>query len=300
MSSVPLPPESLSTIERMLKALPHVYAKSSDSNTRKLLSIPARELDVLLLELATIQDWEQIDHARGQTLDLIGTNVREPRGSKDDVQYRIYLKLRQIVNLSRGEIERFNTVLNILLGDAYLGIREGWNDPISPEPAQVIIGYDNDLLSSDLRQQYRIEYAPAYVFDGTLLFDGTETWDTGETYLPDGTLIKIAALVTETIQHIRDFVNEVKAAGVGLYWETPRYPITTIPVDNESIVGANLSGSTDTLPTQDVLRAAGQEPVLPNPPHTWIGVYSFNGSVVFDGVRDSKVSQNVYITVEST
>ncbi|CAH8249325.1 hypothetical protein WJ0W_006511 [Paenibacillus melissococcoides] len=75
----------------MLGRFTDAYNKNPESNLGKLVSILHSQLTSLEDTLDKIQEWRDIDRARGTTLDRIGENVVQPRGAATDEIYRILL-----------------------------------------------------------------------------------------------------------------------------------------------------------------------------------------------------------------
>jgi len=147
----------MNTLERMLLRLPDVYSHDTNSNLGKLLALPSDEITEIQDTLGKVLLGRQIDEAEGETLDLLGRDLGEPRSGRNDEVYRQYLAVAVIRIFSRGEPGRLNEASQILLGDAFLGIREAWNDDgYDNEPAAVIARYrpakEQDYYLDVLRQ----------------------------------------------------------------------------------------------------------------------------------------------------
>ena len=83
-----------------------------------------------------INNSRNIDKARGETLDKLGSNVGQFRLGEDDDLYRQLIKVRIIANMSIGSIPVINKVLSILVKDVYLGLEEAYLiDEWDNEPA---------------------------------------------------------------------------------------------------------------------------------------------------------------------
>lgn len=267
------------TTERMIFRLPDAYSKDTDSKLFNLLFVPGRELDSIFDTAEKIQLWHDIDNARGKTLDLIGTNVQELRGGKDDIEYRKFLKLRIIINLSGGEIPTFNEVMPVLMGDAYLGIREGWNDPDHNEEACLILSYDNCKLFQGVDKEYEEAEIDYHYFDGQYYFDGSLKFDSGKGET------EFISEVLAVVEEIRSLAKELKAGGVRLRFEIPRSPITRIEIKNEAMTGieANVVNEVD-LEQEAILDV--QKEVEQSTLNRFNGVTRFDGEYKFDAERD--------------
>lgn len=83
-----------------------------------------------------INNSRNIDKAKGETLDKLGSNVGQFRLGEDDDLYRQLIKVRIIANMSIGSIPVINKVLSILVKDVYLGLEEAYLiDEWDNEPA---------------------------------------------------------------------------------------------------------------------------------------------------------------------
>lgn len=114
-----------------------VYNKQPDSNIGKLISILYQPLQHIENTLDTIQNWRDINLAKGTTLDRIGENIVQPRGAATDEVYRILLKSKVARNLSPADINTIIEVLALALDcdGSEIRIEEKYTDPNEPEPA---------------------------------------------------------------------------------------------------------------------------------------------------------------------
>lgn len=121
----------------LIKKLMDIFAKAPNSNLSKLLSIAADQLRDVQETLQKIEEWRDIDKAKGTTLDLIGGNVVQKRGAATDEVYRIMIKTKIARNLSKGDVNTIIRVIAMAVGADYseVKIRQKFNDPVDPEPA---------------------------------------------------------------------------------------------------------------------------------------------------------------------
>ena len=250
------------TVEDQIIRLPDAYAKDPDSVIYRLLHLNAADREEILAVLDQIQAWRSLDDAEGAALDMIGRDLGLPRGGMSDIEYRRRLRLRVATILSSGEIERFNEVLDALMGRAFIGLQEGWTDvpvwdyhfdgslrfdaevqvfdagdpcPLGPpEPAAVIVRCDLDALYEDIQA----------AFDRA-----------GTSYRAEDILASIADLVS--------VAAESAAGGVRVKW----FPILKAALDAISVV--QVAHPHLTLGT---VRS-----------HLYDGSYAFDGSTSFDG-----------------
>lgn len=81
-----------------------IGGKEEGSNLYSLMSVYSDELLLLKETNDRIMDWRNIDNAEGKALDLIGKDLRKPRGNNADAAYRIILKTKVAQNLANGTI----------------------------------------------------------------------------------------------------------------------------------------------------------------------------------------------------
>lgn len=127
------------SLKDMLSRLTDVYNKSPASNLGKLIGVLHGQLQQVYISLETIREWRDIDKAQGNTLDRIGENIVQTRGSSTDEIYRVLLKSKIARNLSKTDVNTIIQVLAIALDCPYSDIRiePKYNDPNEPEPAAI-------------------------------------------------------------------------------------------------------------------------------------------------------------------
>lgn len=193
----------MSILDNLRNRLVSYYNTHPDSNISKLLSILADEITEIRSNLEDTDDYRNLNEVLGETLDYIGSNVQQPRRGWNDEQYRKYIKTRIASNLSGGEIETFNEVLNVLLENNYLGVEETWNNPqFDNEIAAVAVRYIHDIFEGGM------EYKPPLTFDGEANFDGE--------YLFTGR--KPGDYANTIFSNSLEAAERIKAGGVRLYW----------------------------------------------------------------------------------
>lgn len=129
----------MSFFNDMISRLTDVYNKSPLSNIGKIITLLTDELEQLKDTFDRIEEWEDVDNAKGKVLDDLGENVVQARGSATDEVYRIMLKSKVARNLSDGAIDTIIRVLSIALNVDYseIRIKELYNDADNPEPAAI-------------------------------------------------------------------------------------------------------------------------------------------------------------------
>ncbi|MGY4689356.1 hypothetical protein [Salibacterium sp. K-3] len=125
----------MSLIDRITDA----YNKNPNSNIAKIISLVMSQLDELTATFERIEAWRAIDNAEGRTLDDIGLDLNQYRGTATDEIYRILLKSKTARDMSEGNT---NTVINVLAmaidaDPSEIGISETWMDEDNPEPAGI-------------------------------------------------------------------------------------------------------------------------------------------------------------------
>ena len=250
------------TVEDQIIRLPDAYAKDPDSVIYRILQLDAADRDEMRAALDRVRAWRSLDDAEGAALDMIGRDLDLPRGGMSDIEYRRRLRLRVATILSSGEIERFNEILDALMGRAFIGLQEGWTDvpvwdyhfdgslrfdaevqvfdagdpcPLGPpEPAAVIVRCDLDALYEDIQA----------AFDRA-----------GTSYRAEDILASIADLVS--------VAAELAAGGVRVKW----FPILKAALDAISVVQV----------------AHPHLTIGPAHSYRFDGLHAFDGSTSFDG-----------------
>ncbi len=149
------------SVRDLLRRLPDFFNKQAESTLGKLLSIIAEELAKLETTQNRIRLWRDIDNAQGTTLDRIGVNVGQSRGTASDEVYRILIKSKIARNRSTGDINTIIRVLSVALScpPSDVKIEEMWASAV-PEPAAIsLIKLPMDKLNAagmDLIQFARI------------------------------------------------------------------------------------------------------------------------------------------------
>ena len=252
------------TVEDQIIRLPDAYTEAPDSVIYRILQLDAADRDEMRAALDRVRAWRSLDDAEGAALDMIGRDLGLPRGGMSDIEYRRRLQLRVATILSSGEIERFNEILDALMGRAFIGLQEGWTDvpewdyyfdgslrfdaevqvfdagdpcPLGPpEPAAVIVRCDLDALYEDIKA----------AFDRA-----------GTSYRAEDILASIKDLVS--------VAAELAAGGVRVKW----FPIFPLQAAQDAISVVQVAHPHLTIGT---VRS-----------HLYDGSYAFDGSTSFDG-----------------
>lgn len=129
------------SLDTLLNRLPSHFNKSPESNNYKAFQLIAKQIEDSEELYATILKFWDVDQAVGVGLDRLGKDEGISRGSYDDETYRKFIKIEYIVNMSTGDIEIMNTILDAYMGDNFLGLEEGWSKYLG-EPASLIANVD--------------------------------------------------------------------------------------------------------------------------------------------------------------
>lgn len=95
--------------------LPDVYKKSTDSNNYKMLEIERNATGKLYADIKDLFNSLDIDKATGETLDMYGEMLDQPRGLATDSQYRVMIKTKIMRNLSSGDYKSVAEALRMSL-----------------------------------------------------------------------------------------------------------------------------------------------------------------------------------------
>ena len=93
--------------EKLVKNLPDVYAKASNSNNYKLLETEHHILSKLRKDLSDIDNILALDNATGKTLDRYGERVGQVRGRLPDEKYLVLIKARIARNVTNCSFNSF-------------------------------------------------------------------------------------------------------------------------------------------------------------------------------------------------
>lgn len=264
---------------KLINRLTGNYKRGPTSNIGKLLSVVDLEVKELKDAIAAVETARKIDDATGATLDNIGKNVLQERGSADDVLYRKLLKVKIRANRSNGEIDTLNDVLDVLLEDHYLGIREVWNDAsYGNEPAAMEARYVN--FFGKIRNEYQnLEDDPWYL-DGKYKLDGTRKLDGGLTFRYSDYEQKILEAMTFT----KNMVNYVKTGGVKVWWCEPLEVTNPIGVahSTQMVIKSAVANSIESvLSTANAIKSE----VTNTPDFILDGTVVLDGSLILNGQR---------------
>jgi hypothetical protein len=155
-------------------------------NFLKLVEVFTEAIQEVHDVLLDMLDLLNIDTQEGDQLDGIGSIVGEERLGRTDADYRIALKARIRINVSRGTIEDIYSLLALIVGDGVTieleelqpaTIQVHLNQPVI-DPA-VALAYMNEAKAAGIASQITYdEVAPTLAFELASVSDTLETGDT--------------------------------------------------------------------------------------------------------------------------
>lgn len=264
---------------KLVKRLTSNYKRDPTSNIGRLMAVIELEIQEIRDTLKTIELYRLIDNATGVTLDNIGKNVLQERGAMDDVRYRMFLKVKIRANRSGGQIDTLNEIMDALLDDHFLGVREIWSDPsYGNEPAALEVRYINYF--EKIKSQYQnLEDDPWYL-DGKYKLDGSRKLDGGFTFSYEDYEGKIIEAMTQ----VKQMANFIKTGGVKVWWCEPlavNNPIsithsTSLVMKSTTNNFINISHSTGLVDEFEITNT---------PDFILDGMVLLDGSLLLNGIR---------------
>ncbi|MEA4805075.1 hypothetical protein [Acetobacterium wieringae] len=273
----------------LAKRLTSNYKRDPTSNIGRLMMVIELELQEIRDTIKMIELYRLIDNATGVTLDNIGKNVLQERGAMDDVRYRMFLKVKIRANRSSGQIDTINEIMDVLLDDHFLGVREVWNDPsYGNEPAALEVRYLNYF--DKIKGQYQnLEDDPWYL-DGKYKLDGSRKLDGGFTFSYEDYEDKILEAMTQ----VKQMANFIKTGGVKVWWCEPVSIASRIDIENT--VTTNMKIKTETAAEINHMTANKIDQTVENIPAFLLdGINRLDGMHYLDGNREI-VEHDVTIT----
>jgi len=176
----------MSNVQLIEKLPDSIYAVEQGSNNRKLWNMFAVRLDELDKVFGDIQLLTDPVINSGVQLDLLGKILRCFRKGQSDLKYLKYLLVSMRKYQSSGSISDLNEILNALLGDDFL--------------------YIKDMNESDIYE--------AKFLDGSSYLDGS-FFLTGDITRPRlFTVVVSDSLDADTLLLVRDVANSCKGGGI--------------------------------------------------------------------------------------
>ena len=160
--------------------MPRHFTRAKDSNNYKLLSIIAENgVENLAIQQTILKYWD-VDQAEGYGLDRLGKDEGISRGGWDDEEYRKMIKIQCILNLSEGDIDTMNQIMDAYMGNDFIGFEEGWREF---EPATLLLNIRASAKTIPDTLVKRIKTAGVGIYillnelnEFILLYAGTYAW----------------------------------------------------------------------------------------------------------------------------
>jgi len=111
------------SIRDYLKFLPDSFNKKPESNIGKLFQIIRNQIGELNETLVRTEEWRSVDEAKGTTLDLLGDNVNEMRGTAKDDLFRIFIRAKVFRSRCDGTVNQIIKALSSTLNCKTTDIR---------------------------------------------------------------------------------------------------------------------------------------------------------------------------------
>ena len=161
--------------------LPDKYAKGTDSNNYKLLVIEKESLIALENDIKEVDDTLDIDKATGETLNLYGAMLEQPRGIATDSQYRLMLKSKIAQNLSTGSLPSILRCISLMFNcdPSEIILVEGEACELKLEGIPLTAIVNADMTASQAVSMIR-RLMPTGVSLASFLFEGTLEFGTAE------------------------------------------------------------------------------------------------------------------------
>lgn len=167
-------------LQTLLDRMPRQYARDEDSNNYKLLKmIASNSVENLAIQQTILKYWD-VDQAEGYGLDRLGKDEGISRGSWDDEEYRKMIKIQCLLNLSEGDIETMNKIMDAYMGHDFIGFEEGWREF---EPATLLLNVRTSVktIPDSLIKKIKVAGVGIYIFlnelnEFLILHGGTYSW----------------------------------------------------------------------------------------------------------------------------
>lgn len=160
--------------------MPRQYASDEDSNNYKLLKIIAENSVENLAVQQTILKYWDVDQAEGYGLDRLGKDEGISRGGWDDDEYRKMIKIQCILNLSEGDIDTMNQIMDAYMGNDFIGFEEGWKE-FDPATLLLNVRASAKSIPDTLIRRIKTAGVGIYIFlneinEFLILHAGTYAW----------------------------------------------------------------------------------------------------------------------------
>ncbi|QDQ03143.1 DUF2612 domain-containing protein [Lysinibacillus fusiformis] len=167
-------------LQTLLERMPRQFTRAKDSNNYKLLKIIAENgVENLEIQQTILKYWD-VDQAEGYGLDRLGKDEGISRGGWDDEEYRKMIKIQCILNLSEGDIDTMNQIMDAYMSNDFIGFEEGWREF---EPATLLLNIraTAKTIPDTLIKRIKTAGVGIYIFlnelnEFILLYAGTYAW----------------------------------------------------------------------------------------------------------------------------
>lgn len=146
----------MSVSEKLIEMITSRYTQEPNSNIAKIIRIIADQLNDLKETDLSLKEYQDIDSAVGKVLDRFGKDVGQERMGMEDDPYRFMIKTKDQANFSNGDIETINEMMETLLGNHYIELKESWRSSVNEyEPAALelyIDPFSNSIPSPSIKR----------------------------------------------------------------------------------------------------------------------------------------------------
>ncbi|MCI3027678.1 hypothetical protein LMF32_00820 [Desemzia sp. C1] len=133
-------------LKKMLNMIPEAFSNLPESNFGKIFVLIEQQLTKVKETAQTIEEWHDMDLAKGATLNKIGDDYEVIRGSDDDYLYRFRIKSKIATAQSNGTYDEIiNVICKTVNADPKdVSVIAYENEPLAIQVEKVPIDYFND------------------------------------------------------------------------------------------------------------------------------------------------------------
>lgn len=127
--------------EQIKGLLPSFFTKVKGSNLNKLLDVFLDEIKQTEVLIEQMDEWKDVDNAKGKVLDLLGNNIGQNRGMSTDEIYRVLIRGKFMRNSSDGSMNKIIHGLAASLDcpESDIYISNSYENADTDEPAALVI-----------------------------------------------------------------------------------------------------------------------------------------------------------------
>lgn len=100
---------------KYIEALPDAYLKTPESVNNRLLNLSELAMKIFHKEILEVEDMVNLDCVTGETMNLYGQMLDQPRGKLIDRQYRAVIRAQIACNLSKGDFTSVLAAIRMML-----------------------------------------------------------------------------------------------------------------------------------------------------------------------------------------